>query len=149
MPGAGEEDLRSFEWHYLRGLAEARSKEQLVCRHRHIVYAAIFSPDGKTIASGGADRSVWLWNSTTGECLAELRGHAYDVNSLSFSPDGRTLYTGGWDNAVRVWYVERLTERASFNWPIGSRVTALAVSSDGLRAAAGGDDGTVAVWDLD
>jgi WD40 repeat protein len=71
------------------------------------------------------------------------------ASALAFAPDSRTLYSGGWDNAVRVWDVERLTERAGFNWPIGTRVTALAVSSDGLRAAVGGDSGTVAVWDLD
>jgi WD40 repeat protein len=108
------------------------------------------SADGRRLAAT-SDREVIVFNlDRWGEDRGTTLGrHLGQASALAFGPDGRTLYTGGWDNAVRVWDVDRMTERASFNWPIGNRVTTLAVSPDGLRAAAGGDSGTVAVWDLD
>ena len=86
------------------------------------------------------------WGEDRGTVLGRHQGA---VSCIAFAPDGRTLFTGGGDNAVRVWDIDRMSERASYTWPIGNRVTALAVSPDGLRAAAGGDIGTIAVWDLD
>jgi WD40 repeat protein len=108
------------------------------------------SPEGRRLAIT-SDREVLVFNlDRWGEDHGTTLGrHLGQASALAFGPDGRTLFTGGWDNAVRVWDVDRMTERASFNWPIGNRVTALAVSPDGLRAAAGGDSGVVAVWDLD
>lgn len=108
------------------------------------------SLDGRRLAVT-SDRDILVFNlDRWGEDRGTTLGrHLGQVSTLAFGPDGRTLFSGGWDNAVRVWDVERMAEQASFNWPIGTRVTALAVSSDGLRAAVGGDSGTVAVWDLD
>lgn len=112
--------------------------------------ALALSADGRRLALT-SDWDILVFNlDRWGEDRGTVLGrHKASVSAVAFGPDGRTLYTGGWDNAVRVWDVDRMTERASFTWPIGNRVTALAVSPDGLRAAAGGDSGTVAVWDLD
>src|SRR5262249_10580084 len=51
-PYQGANDLLGFEWRYLRGLASARWQSRPIYRHSHIVYAAAFSPDGRTVASG-------------------------------------------------------------------------------------------------
>jgi len=80
---------------------------------------------------------------------ATLGRHQGTVSALAFAADARTLFSGSWDGTVRSWDLERASQRASFTWPVGNRVTALAVSSDGLRAAAAGDLGTIVVWDLD
>ena len=80
---------------------------------------------------------------------ATLGRHQGTVSALAFAADARTLLSGSWDGTVRTWDLERVSQRASFTWPVGNRVTALAVSSDGLRATAAGDLGTIVVWDLD
>ena len=60
--------------------------------HRSSVMTIAYSPDGRTLASGGADRTVRLWDVSTGEQLGRtLTGHADKVVSVAFSPDGRTL----------------------------------------------------------
>jgi WD40 repeat protein len=111
--------------------------------------ALAVSPDGRRLAVT-SDWEVLLFDITRWpERGSTLGRHQGVVSALAFGPDGRTLYSGDWTNAVRVWDVERQTERARFTWPVGNRVTALAVSPDGLRAAAGGDAGMVAVSDLD
>jgi WD40 repeat protein len=65
--------------------------------------AVRFSPDGKTLATAGADRLVRLWEAETGRFIRSLQGHAMSVTALAFSPDGKMLYSAGLDKTIRVW----------------------------------------------
>ena len=56
--------------------------------HTKNVRSVSFSPDGKRIASGSADKTLRLWDASTGEELHTLKGHTSGVSSVSFSPDG-------------------------------------------------------------
>jgi WD40 repeat protein len=57
------------------------------------------------LASGGADKTVKLWDLATGQEVLSLKGHARRVNSISFSSDGNRLASGTdlGEGAVRVW----------------------------------------------
>ncbi|RUT07541.1 hypothetical protein DSM106972_018010 [Dulcicalothrix desertica PCC 7102] len=61
------------------------------------------SPDGKSIASGGLDGEIRLWNLETGQLLHTIGAHSKQVVSLAMSQDGKTLVSGSSDDTVKVW----------------------------------------------
>ena len=64
----------------------------LLTGHTDEVYSVVFSPDGRTIASGGDwDGTIRLWAVTTGSEIRTLEGHTAGVNSVSFK--------AGWSDA--------------------------------------------------
>ena len=55
--------------------------------HTYSVYAASFSPDGRTVLTGSWDDTARLWDAATGRELARISIDSY-VNDAAFSPDG-------------------------------------------------------------
>ncbi len=60
--------------------------------HASAVLSLVWSPDGKVLASGCADGSIWLWKLETPDAPTQrLSAHTHFVMGLAFSPDGRLL----------------------------------------------------------
>src|SRR5579883_477238 len=114
--------------------------------HEDAVTCVAFSRDGKTLATGSADKTIKLWDIATAKVTFTLKGHTNWVYAAAFSPDGKTLATGGYDKTVRLWDTTTGKEIASFEAHRGS-VRAVAFSPDGKSLATGGSDRTVKVWD--
>lgn len=70
-----------------------------------IVRAIAFSPDGRTMATGGVDSLINLWDVGSGELLHTFEGHKGAINSLTFSPGGKTLASGSSDMTIKIWHL--------------------------------------------
>jgi WD40 repeat protein len=120
--------------------------------HAGAVQSVAVSPDGRTLATASADRTVRLWDLAgwqprePSSPFRTLGSHTSDVCSVAFSPDGKLLASGGTDGLLVLWDTasRRKVDDLTGHSPAWSSLT---FSPDGGTVAAGGQDGTVNRWD--
>jgi Tol biopolymer transport system component len=105
-----------------------------------------FSPDGKTIVSGGFDGTIKLWNIDGSE-RTTIQSNQGRVTSVNFSPDGKTIVSGGFDGTMKLWNLNG-SERTTIQSNQGS-VTSVNFSPDGKTIVSGGLGGTMKLWNID
>jgi WD40 repeat protein len=116
--------------------------------HVNGVDRVVFSPNGTTMATAGADHTVRLWDVASRKQLAVLAGHTDAVHSVAFSWDGRLVASAGRDAVVRLWEVVSRKEHAVFASPGGRAVFDVAFSPDGRTVAFAGEDGAVTLRNI-
>lgn len=70
--------------------------------HTDSVLAVAWSPDGKYLATGGRDKLVRVWNTSTGQITTIYAGHSTYVYGLAWSPSGKRLASTSFATA-HVW----------------------------------------------
>jgi serine/threonine protein kinase len=95
-------ELRGFEWYYLQRLCQ--SELRTLRGHTGPVRSIAYSPDGRTLASGGDDGTVTLWDAAASRVVRILRGHARGaIDAVAFSPDGHQVASASGDGTLRLW----------------------------------------------
>jgi WD40 repeat protein/serine/threonine protein kinase len=145
--GAGIDEVRAALAAVQDRLANTNQLLRLFHGHADWVSSVCCSADGKHFLSGSADKTVKLWDLSTGECLQTLEGHTEWVTTVSLSADGRHALSGSADKTLKLWDLGTgrclQTLLAHTNW-----VLAACLSEDGRYALSAGGDGLFKRWDL-
>jgi WD40 repeat protein len=141
-------DARTFMIDALERLRRSGA-EPILHGHTDTVWTVAVSPDGNTVASGGDDATVRLWDLRDGKSIGgPLRLHSGRCASVAFSPDGDTLAVGSLDGTVRLFDVStRKALGRPLRVPITGRVSSVAFSPDGDTLASAGAYG-IRLWDV-
>jgi WD40 repeat protein/serine/threonine protein kinase len=117
--------------------------------HEGEVITAVFSPDGRFIATSGTNGDVKVWDAKTHSKVRSFKPRGRELICLTFSPDGRQLAGAeGTHNDPRVciWDVNEgslLHELDGFNG-----LELLAFSPDGKLLATAHDDNNARLWEI-
>lgn len=114
--------------------------------HEDAIFRIAWSPSERILASPSRDKTIRIWNASTGEHLRTLTGHAAGVNQVAWSPNGRRISSVSFDMSIWIWDVES-GEKAKTIWGAHSLdIRSIAWSPDGHTLASGSNDLTIRLW---
>lgn len=109
------------------------------------VVAYAQTPRGPMIATGGADKTIKLWNAETFKLVRTYRGHRDFVNQIAFSHDGNRMATASIDGNIRIWSTRSRKLYRSYKEHRGP-LTGLAFRDGETKLVSSGTDQNVKFW---
>jgi WD40 repeat protein len=122
--------------------------ERALTGHGSQVYAVAWSPDGRYIATGSADRTARIWDAASGTSKVILTRHRREIHDVAWGPDGARLATAGADATVRLWDPRSGRELHVLEGHT-DEVQAVTFAPDGRRLASVSWDRTLRLWDVE
>jgi WD40 repeat protein len=116
--------------------------------HSDTVFGVCFSPDGKMLASCGADKFVKVFEVPGGKLVKSFEGHTHHVLDVGWKADGKLLASAGADNVIKVWNFET-GEQARTMTGHSKQITRLVFVGATSRIVTCSGDTSVRMWNVD
>lgn len=116
--------------------------------HTSIVNSVAFSPDNKTLISGGSDGAIILWNPDTRK-IKRFLPVGIPVNNIAISPDGKILASGVGNGSIILWDLQIFKKIEPLLIGHKGVTKSIAFSPDSKILASAGQDNTIILWDME
>ncbi|MFN6454393.1 MAG: ribosome assembly protein 4 [Nostoc sp. EfeVER01] len=115
--------------------------------HSNGVISVAFSPNRQQLASASYDKTIKIWDVSSGKLLKTLTGHSESVYSVVYSPNGQQLASASTDKTIKIWDVSsgKLLKTLTGH---SNSVISVVYSPNGQQLASAGDDKTIKIWDV-
>ncbi len=116
--------------------------------HPSSILSVAISHNGRWVATASKDKTIKIWDLSSGKEIRTMAGHQSEVVAVIFSPDDRYIASSSWDRTIRIWNVisgqeekkltghEKLVSSIDFH-PDGDRLVSVSVDRKGI------------IWDLE
>lgn len=105
------------------------------------------SPNGQTLASGGDDGTIRLWDVRTGKLRGTLKGHSSAVYAVAISPNGQILASGSANETIKIWNLETGQQLRTLSKD-SKGIRSLAINPDNQTLVSGDARGVIEIWNL-
>ncbi|KAI9316685.1 WD40 repeat-like protein [Dichotomocladium elegans] len=117
--------------------------------HFYNMSSLSYASDGQTLATGGEDGKVKVWNTTSGFCFVTFSDHKSNVSAVEFAKQGKVLFSASLDGTVRAFDLVRYRNFRTFTSPKPVQFSCLAVDPSGEVVCAGTTDTfEIYVWSV-
>jgi serine/threonine protein kinase len=139
-------------WHFYQNNFPITSIEnispvKIFTGHSSFINCLVFSPDGETLISGSADKTIKIWHLASGKEIRTIKDHLSFVNYLAIAPDGQTLVSASADKTIKLWNLVNGKEIRTLKGHAGY-VNYLAITPDGQTLVSASSDKTIKLWNL-
>jgi WD40 repeat protein len=153
LPAAIPRDEQALDDNTIRLYTSKGQPLSILAGHTDVINDAVFSANGKMIASVSQDGISRIWDVQTGISLVELQPTQRDSeenqskskNSAVLSPDDKFVLTAGADMTAEVWRLDSLGPKAVFR-AHNRAVSSIRISGHGNELVTTSFDGAYA-WD--
>ncbi|MDZ8237296.1 MAG: AAA family ATPase, partial [Nostoc sp. ChiQUE01a] len=115
--------------------------------HDDTLNKVAYSPNGQQLASASDDKTIKIWDVSSGQLLKTITGHSGGVISVAYNPNGQQLASASFDNTIKIWNVssgqllKTITGHSSWVWSV-------AYSPNGQQLTSASWDKTIKIWDV-
>ncbi|MFX1447993.1 MAG: TIR domain-containing protein, partial [Promethearchaeota archaeon] len=110
------------------------------------VNSVAVSQSGKLAVSGLSNKSLIVWDLSSGKLIKTLKGHTDIISSVAFSPGGKYVASGSYDKTLLEWEINS----GEIHWTLSGHddaVTSIAASNDAKYVVSGSRDKTIIIWE--
>ncbi|KAJ1661064.1 hypothetical protein IWQ61_000102 [Dispira simplex] len=124
------------------------STQRFVLRdHQGVVNVCRYNAEGNYCLTGGQDKQIRLWNTTTGLKVITFEGHGWEVLDIAVAPDHTRFASGGGDRSVFLWHAGRGELERKWTGHT-QKINAVAFNPYSNVLVSGSFDTQVRLWDL-
>jgi WD40 repeat protein len=137
-----------------------QSHVQAVMPHKGLVMNAVFSPDGRLVATAAESDNVKVWEANNGKLVVELppqedmTKYKWGARNLTFSPNGNFLVASNWQaGTVRVWDARTwqpitMLKASQAETGKGATINSVTFSPDSKFLVTTNEESSPRVWDV-